>query len=175
MKTVLAAIDFSPVTPAVLEVAARLARAIHGRVVLLTVVEPPSIVTDLAPLVGDALQFTAEVERGARHHLHRIQKRLAGDDLTVEAICQQGFAVPQIIAHATEVGAEYIVLGTHGHGALHDLVAGSVARGVLKRAICPVVVVPAAATSPKPAKARRDSRRLAKKPGAQVVNTLSRT
>lgn len=114
----------------------------------------PAIVTDLAPMVGEALQFTAEVERRARQHLHRLQKRLAEPRVTVETRCQQGSPVPLILAHAKELGADYIVLGSHGHTALYDLVVGSTASGVLKRATCPVVVVPA---QPK-AKVRRSRR-----------------
>src|SRR5687767_5793866 len=143
MKTVLAAIDFSPISDAVLRVATDLARAIHGRVFLLNVVQPPSIATDLAPLVGEVLQFTAEIERDSRRHLHQIQKRFAARNVTTDTICLQGFPVTQIIAHAKKLEAGYIVLGSHGHTAFYDLVAGSTASGVLKRATCPVVVVPA--------------------------------
>ena len=155
MKTVLAAIDFSPVSQAVLKAATQLARALDARIVLLNVVQPPSIATDLAPLVGEVLQFTAEIERGARRHLHRIEKRLVAAGQTVEAVCHQGFPVPEIIAHARELEASYIVLGSHGHTAFHDLVAGSVASGVLKRTTCPVVVVPAGTTREKRRKSRR--------------------
>ena len=156
MKTVLAAIDFSPVSQGVLRVATELARAIQGRVLLLNVVQAPSIVTDLAPLVSEVLQFTAEIERGARRHLHRIQKRLAGCGVTVETICCQGFPVATIIAYAKKVEADYVVLGSHGHTAFYDLIAGGTASGVLKRATCPVVVVPA---RPREAKRRRSPRK----------------
>jgi len=37
-----------------------------------------------------------------------------------------------------------IVMGSHGHGALYELLVGSITQGVLKAAKCPVVVVPAA-------------------------------
>ena len=155
MKTVLAAIDFSPVSRAVLKAATELARAIQGRIVLLNVVPPPPIVTELAPLAGEVLQFTAELERGARRHLQQIQKRLAADGSEVESICVQGVASATILAHAKKLGADYIVLGSHGHTAFYDLIAGSTASGVLKRTTCPVVVVPAAPLKPK----RRNLRR----------------
>ena len=156
MKTVLAAIDFSPVSRAVLKAAAQLAGAIRARVVLLNVVQPPTIVTDLAPLVGEVLQFTAEIERGSRSHLRKIQKRLAADESEVESLCVQGFPSSTILAHARRLAADYIVLGSHGHSAFYDLVAGSTASGVLKRATCPVVVVPAA---PKKTQRRKPRRR----------------
>jgi universal stress protein A len=150
MNTVLAAIDFSPVSQKVLSAAIAIARAAGGRVVILNAVQPPAIATDLAPLVGEVLQFTADLERAARRHLQRIQKRLAARRISVETICEQGFAAPLIVAHARDLGASYIVLGSHGHTAFYDLIAGSTASGVLKRAPCPVVVVPAV-----PVKAKR--------------------
>jgi nucleotide-binding universal stress UspA family protein len=144
MKTILAAIDFSPVSRAVVKVATELARAIRGRIVLINVVQPPVIATELAPLVGEVLQLTDELERGARRHLKRLQERLVAGGATVKAICCQGFPVTTILTRATQEEADYIVLGSHGHTAFYDLVAGSTASGVLKRATCPVVVVPVA-------------------------------
>lgn len=155
MKTVLTAIDFSPVSRAVLKTATDLGRAIRGRIILLNVVQSPTIVTDLTPLVGEVLQFTAEIERGSRRRLHQIQKRLAADGSEVESICVQGYPGVTILALAKKSAADYIVLGSHGHTAFYDLIAGSTASGVLKRAPCPVVVVPAAPKKTKRRKSRR--------------------
>jgi nucleotide-binding universal stress UspA family protein len=144
MNTILAAIDFSRISQAVVAKATEISRAIGGRVVLLNVVKPPAIATDLASVVGEVVQLTAEVERASRQHLRRTQKRLAERGVTVETVCKQGFPATLILAEAKEDAARYIVLGSHGHTAFYDLVAGSTTSGVLKRAPCPVVVVPAA-------------------------------
>ena len=154
MKTILAAIDFSPVSQDVVAHAVALAQMCGAGVTLFNAVQPPQVVTDLAPLVGEALQITAEVERASRRQLHRIQVRWADRGVTINPICQQGLAVPMIVALAKELDASYIVLGSHGHTAFYDLVAGSTASGVLKRAPCPVLVVPARG-KPKKRKARR--------------------
>lgn len=155
MKTILVPIDFSPVSRDVIAEAVALARTLRARVVLVHVVQPPMIVSDLAPLVGEAIQFTAEVEKGSRQHLRRLQQRLAGRGVTVSTVCLQGYPVGQILAQAKALKARYIVVGSHGHTAFYDLVAGSVASGILKRAPCPVVVVPAAPPGRKSARPRR--------------------
>jgi hypothetical protein len=41
-----------------------------------------------------------------------------------------------------------IVMGSHGHGALFNLLMGTVCNGVLRKARCPVVVVPARTSRP---------------------------
>jgi nucleotide-binding universal stress UspA family protein len=38
--------------------------------------------------------------------------------------------------------AELLVLGSHGHGAIHDTLVGSTSRHVIRHATCPVVVLP---------------------------------
>lgn len=156
MKTVLAAIDFSPVSRRVIAVAIELAQSIRGRVILIHVVQTPSIATDLAPVVGEVFQLTDALERGARRHLKRIEDRLGARGSTVETVCCQGFPVAMILAYARRAKADYVVLGSHGHTAFYDLIAGSTASGVLKRSACPVVVVPAA---PRRTKRRRSGRK----------------
>ena len=53
-----------------------------------------------------------------------------------------GLPADEIIAAVAELGAERLVMGSHGHGALYHLFTGSVVTGVLKRTGCPVLVVP---------------------------------
>ena len=43
---------------------------------------------------------------------------------------------------AQKLGAEYIVIGSHGHSAAYDVLMGSVASGVVKKSPCSVLVVP---------------------------------
>ncbi len=145
MKTILVPIDFSPVSRYVLKEAAALARLARARLVLLHVVQPPAVVTDLAPLVGEALELTAELEVIGRRHLQRLQKSPTLKGLKVDLVCEQGYPVAQLLAQAKRWRADVIVLGSHGHGAVYNLVIGSTTNGVLKHAPCPVLVVPAPA------------------------------
>ena len=47
---------------------------------------------------------------------------------------------------AREIAADLIVMGTHGHGSVYNLLVGSVTEGILKAAERPVLLVPAPAT-----------------------------
>ncbi len=57
-----------------------------------------------------------------------------------------------ILAAADRVGADMIVMGTHGRTGLSRLVLGSVAEAVLRRAAVPVLVVPLAVVEPRQAR-----------------------
>jgi nucleotide-binding universal stress UspA family protein len=74
--------------------------------------------------------------------LDELKKRL--DGLDVLALRVPGSPVEKILEASAEHGAELIIIGSHGHGALYHLLVGSVTDGVLKSAACPVVVVPGA-------------------------------
>ena len=156
MKTILTPIDFSPASDAVIAEATTLARAVQGRVVLLNVVQPPVVMSDYAPLMENIVEFVAIGEKAAAKRLAQLRTRLAGDSVVVETAQASGSPVQAILAAAEKLPADYIVMGSHGHTALYDLIVGSTTHGVLKRARCPVVVVP----PPKPAakKPRRGRR-----------------
>lgn len=143
-KTILVPIDFSPVTRLVVREAAKLARATDAKLVLMhSIAPPPMIAVDLVTMVEPSLMWTKEAEKSAKRHLRHLQSVLTKDGLQVEVLCTMGYPVPCIRAQMQKLPASYVVIGSHGHTALHDLVMGSTTGGVLKRASCPVVVVPA--------------------------------
>jgi nucleotide-binding universal stress UspA family protein len=50
-----------------------------------------------------------------------------------------GALIACIVEQAQRMAAEYIVIGSHGHTAAYNIVMAS---GVLKKARCPVLIVP---------------------------------
>lgn len=144
MKTILAPVDFSPATRGVVAVGLELARSLGGRVVLLHAVQYPVITTDYG-LTADMLQETIEVnEHAARRQLAHLETSFSDEGVPVSSRIVQGFPAGNIIEEARSLGASYLVLGSHGHTALYDLLVGSTTHAVLMKAPCPVVVVPRA-------------------------------
>ena len=143
MKTLLVPVDFSPVTSQVLVIATDLAKALGGKVVLLHVCEPDVMLVDYA-LVNFSLARVNEASvKAAAARLAGLQHEVAAGGVGVTVVQAVGSPVEEITTQATALLADYIVIGSHGHGALHDLVAGSTTHGVLRRANCPLVIVPA--------------------------------
>ena len=52
----------------------------------------------------------------------------------------------EILKTAQDISADLIVMGSHGHGPVYNLLVGSVTEGVLKAGQRPVLLVPAPAT-----------------------------
>jgi len=97
-----------------------------------------------APLLAEEPELREKIE-------HQVgDLREAGFDATLD-VRHGGRDVPtKIAAAAEEVGADVIVVGTHGHGGIAAAILGSVARDLCHRAPCPVLVVPPARMAEKP-------------------------
>lgn len=143
MKTVLAAIDFSTGDPAVLDQAVSFARALEARLVILHALEIPEFNGDPANLPDQYRQLVAATEQSVASRLTRLEDQLRNEYPAIEFAVITGDPVPTILANATSLDAELIVLGSHSHGAIYELLVGSTTRGILKAATCPVMVVPA--------------------------------
>jgi len=142
VKTILAPIDFSTVSEAVVAEAAALARAHNGRVVLLTSIQPPVVPTEYAAFIKDVTEITAAGEKNAARQLAKMEEKLHRELVAAESLQLVGAPIPHILEQAEKLEADYIVMGSHGHTALYDLLVGSTTHGVLLRAKCPVVIVP---------------------------------
>jgi nucleotide-binding universal stress UspA family protein len=142
MKTILAPVDSSPASHDVVTAATALAQAVGGRLVLLTVVQPPVFTAEYSVMMDNIAEITAIGERAAANHLAKLQETVAGSGLPVETVQQSGSPVTHIVEQADKYHADYIVMGSHGHTAFYDLLVGSTTHGVMKRARCPVVIVP---------------------------------
>ncbi|MEO6002681.1 MAG: universal stress protein [Opitutus sp.] len=153
MKTILVPIDFSRVSDAVVHEAVSLARSLKGRVVLLSVVQPPMVETEYAGLINFA-ELAAAGAKNARRQLKTIEGKVKKDLAALTTLQVAGSPVAQILEQADACRANYIVMGSHGHTAFYDLLVGSTTHGVLKRAKCPVVIVPAITDAQKTRKAK---------------------
>ena len=84
-----------------------------------------------------------------KSQLVALQEELARSGLQAFAHEPEGSVVEEILKMAAEISADLIVMGSHGHGAVYNLLVGSVTEGVLKVGQCPVLLVPALAPAVK--------------------------
>ncbi len=142
MKTILTPVDFSSASDDVIREASALARALGGRIVVLTVIQPPVITSEYSPMMENFAAITAAGEEAATTRLQRITRGLQAKSIPHATLRLHGAPVAHIVEQAKKLSADYIVMGSHGHNAVYDLLVGTTTHGVLMRAACPVMIVP---------------------------------
>lgn len=150
LHTILCAVDLGPRDPDVLRHAAGLAGACGARLYLLNVVEPlsdftRSLVDSYVP--DDKLRELREegFDEARRFLGERLEeyRRTAGAPAPVAGIeVLEGHPAKVILEQAERLRADLIVLGSHGHSALGEMLIGSVAHRVTLKSRVPVLLIP---------------------------------
>lgn len=146
MKTIVAAVDFSNATPGVLEAAVKITRAFGSSLHLLHVLEPEPSYTayGFTPDEFPAIHlFQEEARKRATARLEELLAQVAGDAPGVTVHLAEGSPLHATLDYVEKTGADLVILGSHGHGAVAALLLGSVAEGMVRKAVVPTLVVPA--------------------------------
>ncbi len=144
LPVILVPVDFSDVTQRVLETAAGLAAQFKSRVVLLHVAEPEPDFVGFEPGPQTVRVAVARDFKAERQRLDELKQQVEALGIDALALQIQGPIADKILHEAAQQNASLIIIGSHGHGAIYNLLVGSVTSGVLKSAKCPVLVVPSA-------------------------------
>jgi len=146
-RTWLVAYDFSDPAKAALERTRVQLAALGGGRVVVAYVHPPA--TDGAGIdlgaIGPAFAANestvmASASKQLDDHLAALAP-VAGGPLTYDQRIITGRPADKLAALAQEVGAEQIVVGSHGRRGFERFLLGSVAERVLRLAHCSVLVV----------------------------------
>jgi len=139
---VLVAIDDSENSQAVIEFAIAEATERRLPVRLLHVWDLPAIYSwDAMNVAGLSTEWTENAER----HLEnlKVEWQRKHPSLTLEAEVRRGHPVDGIVTASVETNAQLLVIGTRHHTRVSSFLLGSITRGVLQHAACPLAVVPA--------------------------------
>lgn len=147
-RPVLAAVDFSDVTAAVVETAEQFACCWDAELLLLHVARPEPDFVGYRAGPDSAREDVAREVREEHRQLEKLVRRLSDHELKVTPLLVQGATVEKVLKMAEDLSAQLIIVGSHGHGAVFHLLVGSVSEGVLRGANCPVVIVPARGLKP---------------------------
>jgi nucleotide-binding universal stress UspA family protein len=85
---------------------------------------------------------TTVEDEGQKSKLVGWQEQIAQDGIKVSLHEPTGAVAEEILNQADEFDADLIVMGTHGHGAMYNLLVGSATKGVLKHSTRPVLLLP---------------------------------
>ncbi len=140
-KTILVAVDFSEVSAVALKVAVDIAKRLGAQLKVVHVVQPQPVPL---PLEGSAIYMdevqTWQLEEAEKSLAKFIQDHADPASVSITKI-RSGVAATEINQSAADIGADMIVLGTHGRTGLKHLLMGSIAESVLRVATVPVLCV----------------------------------
>ena len=143
MKTIVALIDYSDLTTRIVDQAVQLAKAFQCRLILLHVVPEEPAVVELGLASPTVMQPASErkIEKDYNRLLDlRDSLANSGVNVLVQQLEQGG--VQKVLEQCRGLETDLIVMGSHHHSALYHLLVGTFTNDVLKRATCPVMVVP---------------------------------
>jgi nucleotide-binding universal stress UspA family protein len=149
MGLIVCATDFSAASGSVLSIAAAFGRLSGYPLELFHVFDIPA---SFSPDVLDDQAVTA-LRDSAKAQIAQQAGALRATGIEVTTSVTLG-PTEDIAPHARAVGANLLVLGTHARKGAARLLLGSVAEQAIRKAPCPIVVVPPSASSPRLVDAR---------------------
>ena len=138
-KIILCPVDFDDNSMAALAHARRLATDMGATIHLLHVLPILPMYADQGLAIGVDEAAEQEAQHRLKDLVHRRLSRISTEIHTRIAFVSE---VPKtILAFARELGADLIVMATHGRGPIGHLIFGSVTEAVVRNAVCPVLTL----------------------------------
>jgi len=147
VESVLALVDFSGVTEAVVKNAADMAQAFRAQLILLHVSMPDADYEGSKLRTNFSRDGVAGEMQSYHHTLLRMEKQWRDVGIDVKALLVRstsirGNPVRKILQEIGRLKPDLIVVGSHGYGLIHDMLLGGVSSTVVRKAPCPILVVP---------------------------------
>lgn len=145
-KRILVGIDYSEYSREAARYAVILARPFRAKVYFLHVCDVPAFVGSgygsyHPGSVRHYLKQQKEVEQGALDAVKRFVDEFQEEEIQIRHLVASGSAHVELIRIAKEKAVDLIVIGTHGRAGISQLLIGSVAEKVVRKASCPVLTV----------------------------------
>src|SRR3954471_12858348 len=144
LKNLLVAVDLSEPSKEVIEAGIMLARSLDASIELVHVKEP--FIYALAGEYGPTVEQEQSLMQWIESRVAEASDRVASARIPCSTSNLYGAPAREIVEHAEKIGADLIIVGTHGRGGISHAVLGSVAERIVQRAKRPVLTVPIAAS-----------------------------
>ena len=142
IANILVPVDFSQTAFVALAMASQIARAFGAKITLYHVIEMPPIFKGEAerrlPPVKD---FESALKERAHQNMEHLLASCPKGDCAIVAEIGEGNVSVEIIEAAVHHKVDLIVMGTRGDSALKQMLIGSVAEKVVRKAPFPVLTV----------------------------------
>ena len=140
LRTLLVPVDFSETAEHALEAAIDLATAVSAKVYLVHVYQIPVYgFPDGAFIAGP--EVATRISEAAQKGLDAIVERYRSRGVELGSELRTGAAHEEIVHCAKDLGADLIVMGTHGRGMIAHALLGSVTERVVRTSPVPVMTI----------------------------------
>ena len=139
---ILVAVDLSEASRNIIDSVADVAFAMSAKVYVLHVAEPePDFVGyDIGP---DVVRKQVAEELHREHsEVQSLSASLTSRGIDSTALLIQGPTVEVTLKEADKLQSNVIVVGSHGHGAVYDILVGSYSAEIIRNSKVPVLVIP---------------------------------
>ncbi|OGV00554.1 MAG: stress protein UspA, partial [Ignavibacteria bacterium RIFOXYA2_FULL_37_17] len=125
IKKILVPIDFSDYSKSSLKYAVNFARNFNASLILVYVIEPVIYPPDFS--MGQIAIPTAglEMDKRAKEELDKLAQKEISSDVNVRKIIKTGKPFVEIIETASEENVDLIIIATHGHTGVEQILFGS--------------------------------------------------
>jgi nucleotide-binding universal stress UspA family protein len=143
MKNILAAIDFSDVSTRVIEQAVEISQSFAGKLWLVHVTDPDPDFIGYGTGPQTERDWRAKILKDEHLYIQQQALELDRQGINVTPLLIQGATAEAILKEALKLKADLIVIGSHGHNSFYNALVGSVSEQVIRKATCPVLIIPA--------------------------------
>jgi nucleotide-binding universal stress UspA family protein len=133
--------DFSSCAEQAWTLAQRLASAFGSELVLTHVLVETPLWSESPFNMEQVQDVYASARTWGTEMLERWAAQARGKGLAVRTVLRTGLPHEEVVAVASDEGADLVVIGTHGRGGLNRALLGSVADRVVRLAPCPVLTI----------------------------------
>ena len=138
----LVAVDLSESTQIIVDKVEEINKEYPAKVWIMHTAEPGPEFLEFKVDPLEARETLARKFHDEHRQVQEIANRLRKAGLDTTALLVHGETVDTILKEASDLDVDIIVVGTHGRGAMYQLLVGSVSEGVLHKSRFPVLVIP---------------------------------
>ena len=139
-KKIVVTTDFSELSTAAISYIRSFSAFSEATLYLVHVMESGSL-AGLSAVDLPSLNLNGLADEDAAGEFAEFIRANVPDSLAIDAVIRHGEPAKEIISFATEIGADLIVIATHGRTGLSHILMGSVAERVIRSSAVPVLTI----------------------------------